>query len=196
MRTFIILALHAPTTPFFDLSHLPDAGKLDVVCRVISNSLWVSSGPRKDTIVHAVLNGAPSAPKTITFTGSELHEFCFDEKGLALEIQRALRKGWKLGMNESTKVRPGIEVSKIPFERLVKGKKIFYLHKKGEDIRKAEFPEDATFVLGDIHGLYIKTEKLLKQLGGKRITLGPIMEFASHCPIIVHNELDRRIAGW
>ena len=36
-----------------------------------------------------------------------------------------------------------------------------------------------------------KTEKLLERIGAKKIKLGPKMLFASHCIVIVHNELDR-----
>ena len=69
---------------------------------------------------------------------------------------------------------------------------MFYLHPAGRDVRKVSFSDNVTFVLGDFIGLPRKTEGLLDSLGAERVSLGPVMLFASHCSIIVHNELDRK----
>jgi len=47
--------------------------------------------------------------------------------------------------------------------------------------------------LGDFIGIPKNTEKLLKRLDAEKIKLGPVMLMASQCPILVHNELDRRL---
>ena len=102
-----------------------------------------------------------------------------------------------LKLNESLKVSDGIFVSKKAFETIARekheeGKQLIYLDPKGEDIREFKFAEDQAFLLGDYIGLPKNTEKLLKRLDAEKMSLGPKMLFASHCPIIIHNELDRR----
>ena len=78
------------------------------------------------------------------------------------------------------------------FESIIKKReKLAYLHWEGTDIRGADI-RDCTFIIGDYVGLPRVTEKLLDRLGAQRISLGPVELFASHCPVIIHNELDRR----
>ena len=91
-------------------------------------------------------------------------------------------------------LKNGIKVSKKSFEALVKEKsktsQLIYLNNKGQDIRTFNFQENTTFVFGYYIGMPRKTEKLLDRLSAKKINLSPKMLFASHCIIIVHNELD------
>jgi tRNA (pseudouridine54-N1)-methyltransferase len=195
MREFIILALKARTTPDFKLTELKDAGRIDLLCRCISNAIFISGGIRRNTIVHCVLTGPRSPPKLISFWGENLKGLEPDELTIARFIKRALERGTKLRLSEEAKVSLGIRISKRSFESLVKEKargQLIYLHPEGEDIRRFEFEQNPTFVLGDHIGLPRKTEKLLDRLGARRISLGPIELFTSHCIIIVHNELDRR----
>ena len=195
MREFILRARKAKTTEF-DINNLPEAGRMEIVCACISNSLWVSNALRTDTIVHVVLEGPDDAPKIISFFGDRLKGMDYHERGIAEFILTALKKGKGLKLNEERDVSPGITISKKSFEALVKEKskssQLIYLHKKGTDIRNAEFKENVTFVFGDYIGMPHKTESLLDRLGAEKITLGPVMLFASHCIIVAHNELDRR----
>ncbi len=196
MREFILLALKAKTSPNFNLDQLPEAGRMDLVCRTISNALWISNDLRRDTVIHIVLNGPRDPPKLISFYGETLKGLNPDERSIAISIKHALEIGKNLKLNEEKQVQPGIKVAKKSLEALIKEKaettQLLYLHQKGEDIRESKLNKNATFVLGDYIGLGKKTEKLLQRLGAKKINLGPTTLFASHCPIIVHNELDRR----
>jgi len=196
MKEFILLALKAKTSPDFSLSKLPDAGRMDLVCRVISNTLWISNDLRRDTIIRVALSGPNSPPKTISFDGKNLIGLEPDERTIAQQIKLALKTGMDLKLKEEKEVSPGLIVSKKSVETLIKetakDKQLVYLHKDGEDVRDFDFKRDIAFVLGDYIGLPKKTEKLLLGLGAKKVKLGPKMIFASHCPIIVHNELDRR----
>ncbi len=206
MREFILLALKAKTTPEFDIDNLPKEGRLDLVCRCIANSIYVSNHVREDTNIHVCLNGGPSelSPKIISFYGSSLRGLEPDERSIALIIKNALKQGASLKLGEELEVIGevrGIKVSKKAFETLIKEKseensRIFYLDEKGEDIRKINFKQvkekNSVFILGDYIGLPRNTEKLLKRLGAEKLKLGPVMLFASHCIILVHNELDRR----
>lgn len=196
MRNFILRALKGKTTPDFDINNLPEAGRLDLVCRCVSNALFISNDVRKDTIIYVVLDGPSSPPKTISFVGAELKGMEFDEKNIAEHIKLALEKGKNLKLNESTESSSGIKISKKGFEQLVKEKavnsQLIYLHEKGEDIRKANFKENVTFIFGDYIGMPRKTELFLERFKPKRINLSPKTLFASHCITIVHNELDRK----
>ena len=206
-REFILLALKAKTSPDFDINRLVEEGRLDLVCRCVSNALYVSMKLRKDTNIHICLNGAPSeqSPKIISFIGSELAGLEPSEKDIALAIKEALKQGLNLELGEEKNVESsirGIKVSKKAFETLVKEKSetsmLFYLDEKGKDIRDIDFNiktdpnKNYSFILGDFIGIPKNTEKLLKRLGAEKINLGPVMLFASHCIILVNNELDRQ----
>lgn len=196
MREFILRALKGKTTEF-DINKLPAEGRMDLVCRCISNALFVSNDMRRDTIIHVVLDGASDPPKTVSFFGSDLKGMQFDEKNIAEHINEALKKGKGLKLNEEKDLGNGIKISKKSFEQLVKekfteGKQLFYLHEKGKDIRDVKFEKDVVFVFGDYIGMPRKTEGLLERYKAERVSLGPVMLFASHCIVIVNNELDRK----
>jgi tRNA (pseudouridine54-N1)-methyltransferase len=202
MREFILRAAKANTSPLFNVEELTRAGRMDVVARCVSNALWVSMNVRKDTLFHAVLEGPNLAPKTVSFYGESLEGADYDEKSIALLIQRALKKGISLKQNEEKDVMPGIKVSKKSFERLVEEKaaeakndddiQLIYLHKEGKDAREFNFKEHPIFIFGDLSGMPAKTEGLLDRYGAEKISLGPVMLFAAACITIVHNEMDRR----
>lgn len=197
MKEFILRALKGKTTPDFSLDDLPGAGRMDLVCRCVSNALWISNDLRRDTIIHVVMDGPSLPPKIVSFNGLDLRGVSFDERDIARHIQEALKKGKLLEINQEMGVSPGIKVAKKSFEALVKEKsktsQLFYLHKKGADVRETELKGDVTFVFGDYIGMPRNTESLLDRLGAKKITLGPVTLFASHCIIVAHNELDRKI---
>ena len=193
MREFILLALKAKTSDNFSLDNLVKAGRMDLVCRFVSNTLFIANDLRRDTIVHVCMNGANDPPKIISFYGETLRGIEPDEKSIAIAIKLVLKE--KLKLNEEKLFPNGIKIQKKAFESLVKEKfnnQLIYLHPKGEDIRNFKFSDNVVFVLGDHIGLPKKTENLLDRLNAKKINLGPKMLFASHCSIIVHNELDRK----
>jgi tRNA (pseudouridine54-N1)-methyltransferase len=195
MREFLLRALKARTDNDFSLENLVDAGRLDLVARCISSALWLAKGLRPDAIIHVNLEGPKYPPKIISFYGSRLKGFYFDEKGIAKFIKFALEKGINLNLNESIEVYPGIIVAKKSFEQLIKEKQnyqIVYLHKKGTDIREFEFKENILIVFGDYIGMPRKTEIFLKRYNAEKVSLGKIEYHASHCIAIVNNELDRK----
>ena len=195
MREFLLRALKARTDNNFSLDNLPDAGRLDLVARCISSALWLAKGLREDTIIHVNLEGPRYPPKIISFYGSKLRGFYFDEKGIAKFIKMALEKGINLKLNEKLEVYPGIIIAKKSFEQLIKEKQnyqIIYLHKKGIDIREFKFKENILIVFGDYIGMPRKTEIFLQRHNAEKVSLGKLDYHASHCIAIVNNELDRR----
>ena len=194
MREFILRALKSKTSPF-DVNDLANAGRMDIVCDCISTALFTASNVRTDTILHVILEGPSYPPKLVSFYGSELKGFDYDQKSIAEKINFALKQSINLKLNEEIDLKNGIKVSKKSFEALVKEKsktsQLIYLNHKGQDIRIFEFQDNVTFIFGDYIGMPKKTESLLERIGAKKIKLGPKMLFASQCITIVHNELDR-----
>lgn len=193
-RIFILKARKAWSTEF-NVNNLKSAGRMDLVSQVISSSLWISNAVRQDTIIHVVLEGPKNPPKILTFDGNKIQNLDFDEKSIAEIVNFALKKSSSLKFGEAKEVSPGISVEKNSFEYLIKtyqNFQLFYLHPKGEDVRKTNFNKDVCFVFGDYIGLPKKNELLLDSFKAEKLSLGPHMLFAAHCPIIVHNELDRR----
>jgi tRNA (pseudouridine54-N1)-methyltransferase len=197
MKEFILRARKAKTNPDLKLNELPKEGKMDSVCATIANALWISGDVRKDTAIHAVLEGPSNGPKTISFFGNEIRGLRHDERSIAEYIAAALQKGVFLEKNEEANVRTGIMVAKKSFERLVwekskEYKQVIFLDQSGTDIRKFDLKNDFVAILGSAEGLPPKTEKFLKEIKAEKVSLGPKVLFAAHCPIIIHNELDRR----
>ncbi len=196
MREFILRAQKARTGQF-DVNDLPSAGHMEIVCQCIAQALWVSNHVREDTLIHVVLEGADNAPKVVSFDGGSIQGLRFDEKGIAEMVLDALKKGKHLKLGEGVLVSPGVSVSKKSFEQLIKEKasegQLYYLHKKGTDVREEKFSEHPIFVFGDYTGIPTKTEKFLDSTGAKQISVGPVMLFAAQCIVLTHHELDRRI---
>lgn len=194
MRQFIIDALKGRTTPDFSLADLAARGRMDLICETVANALFISNGIRKDTRIHIALSGPRDPPKLLTFDGATLRGVDTDTPSIARIILKSL--GPRLKLNEHQDILPGVTVTKKAFEPLVKEAaqttQLFYLHPDGKDIRTVTFTTNVTFVLGDFIGLPRNTEKLLDRLGAQKVTLGPRLLYTAHCPIIVHNELDRR----
>lgn len=194
MREFILKASKA-FTKMFRLNDLPGAGRMDLVCRCVTNALWLSHALRRDIIFHAALEGPDRPPKILSFDGEKLVGVSLDERNIASNICIALEKGYNLRSNEEIELPSRIKIAKKSFEQLVKEKskttQLFYLHPKGKDIRKVEFTQNVCFILGDHLGLPSATEKLLKRFNVQKISLGKIEYLASNCVAICNYELDR-----
>ncbi len=196
MREFVLFATRASTSPNFKLNDLPGAGRMDLVCRCVSAALFLSDDIRRDTSITVVLDGPPDPPKAVTFDGARVRRLYPDERNVASHVRIALEASLRAGPGETPEPEPGITVARKGLEPLLRERaEILYLHKGGEDIRKAELPEGATFVLGDHTGLPKTTDGLLERLGARRVSAGRVEYLASHIFAVVHNELDRRAEG-
>lgn len=197
MRDFLLLARRAPTSPNFRLNDLPGAGRMDLVCRCVSAALFLSDDIRRDTSITVVLDGPPDPPQAVTFDGARVRGLSPDERNVASHFQIALGAALKAGPGETSEPEPGITVARRGLEALLKeragkGGALFHLHREGEDLRRAEIPERATFLLGDHLGFPEATGRLLERLGARRLSAGRVEYLASHTIVLVHNELDRR----
>jgi len=211
MRHFIYFSNSAATSgKALAEGKLMKAGRMDIAIHVLIASFFLSHDIRKDVKLHLIFYGMPDPPKHIEIqVTDELDISKKDVAGLIKKILYKYRKG------EKTEVFPGVFVEKKSFLKVVeelqegvtpkgvprdiskkmstRGKEIFILDKKGEDIReiKTKELEDAVFILGDQDGLPDKELRRLKK-SCKMINVGPKMYFASQVVAVLNNELDRR----
>ncbi|WP_297508740.1 tRNA (pseudouridine(54)-N(1))-methyltransferase TrmY [Thermococcus sp.] len=196
MRTFIIKASKAHTSPDFSLDDLPGtSGRIDVLCRFLNSAFLLSHGFRRDVRVWLLLYGPPNPPKAIRFEGGRLRaRLNPDERSTAKLIMRALETAKALRRpSKELEVLPGLYVSNMTFEdvvrRTVKESGLFYLHEKGKPIEEVSFPQNVAFVLGDHEGLPEEDERFLEGIAEK-ISVGRKSYLASHVVAFVNIFLD------
>lgn len=185
-RTFILYS-YGTTDLNFDMNRMPEAGKLDLVCRCVIAALWLSKTVRRDTKFYAVLNTGPKPPVTIRFDGDKLIGIEPTERSMGSVIKNSLRivrdKEW-------TAVQSGVAVSRKSFQEIIKeSSNIFVLNPTGQHILKTEL-KNPTFVLGDYVGLPKKDEQFALRKGQK-ISLGNQVYLASAVISVVNWVLDK-----
>ncbi|NJE53760.1 tRNA (pseudouridine(54)-N(1))-methyltransferase TrmY [Thermococcus sp. 21S9] len=196
MRTFIIKANKARTSPDFKLSDLPGtSGRIDVLCRFLNSAFLLSHGFRKNVRVWLLLYGPPNPPKAIRFDGPKLKvRLNPDERSTAKLIMKALKAGE--GLKEPGKdveVYPGLYVSNRTFEDVIrltlKNSRLYYLHEEGRPIERVSFGGNVAFVLGDHEGLSREDEAFLEGIAEK-VSVGKKSYLASHVVAYVNIFLD------
>ncbi|MFH1307948.1 MAG: tRNA (pseudouridine(54)-N(1))-methyltransferase TrmY [archaeon] len=191
MREFIYFSKKARTSG--NWTDLMQAGRMDIVCHVIINSLFLSHKVREDAKLHLVFYGAPDPPKHLEMQAGLDSSLEISKKDISGLIKRMLYK-YKKG--RKFEVWKGFFIEKKSLMKLIDelkddGKEIYVLDSRGEDIRKAEIQENAVFLLGDHDGLDKHDLKRLKK-ENKLVSLGKRTYFASQSITILNNELDRR----
>ncbi len=184
LREFILFSRLGRTDSNF--MNLHDAGRLDIVFECAIAGLFLSHGIRKNTTVHAVLNGPPTPPRHIEIRGESL----FDVRTDIDTWQDILKKILAGGQH------PGITLEKESFESVLKTKaedsSVFILEEGGKDISFVDLNGNSTFVLGDHVGLPRKAEVYALRYGEK-ISLGKQPYLAASCVTILNYLMDRQI---
>ncbi len=184
----------AHTIPDFSIKDIPGtSGRLDVICRCLI-STFRKNKEMRNTEFYAALEGGASAPRLIIVEGRRLKRLPGDEFEAASVIKKLLGKNPE---NENVLDEwPGFSIYSKGFQEIVNELRVegvlFYLHQNGYDIRGFNFPEgdDLVFILGDHMGLTKADEELLQDLGGVRISVGPLVYLSSQCISLVKEELD------
>ncbi|MFH0711741.1 MAG: tRNA (pseudouridine(54)-N(1))-methyltransferase TrmY [archaeon] len=199
MREFVYYSVNGVTTGNLIGEDLMKAGRIDIACQFIIQSLFVSRAMRDDTKVHLILMGPPDSPKHLEiFPGKNLDgvegKIDISKKDVAGLIRRML---YKYRKGERVEIGEGYSVEKKGFVKLMEefvdeGKEIYILDKRGEDIRDVKFGENVVFVVGDHDGIPKNEMKWAKHIPFRKISVGPKMLFASQVAVIVNNECDRR----
>lgn len=191
LRTFIVLGHKAAISPHFTLNDLAGSGgRLDILCRCINSAFMLSHGIRTGVRVYLLLQNHVS----LRFEGGSLKYLNPDERSTGALIQKALKNRKKIKEGEELESTPGIYVSNSTLKEVLErveetGLKIYILHERGRDIRKARIPEEVAFVLSDHLDFTGREEKLLA--GYQKLKVGPKILHADHTITVVQNELDR-----
>ncbi len=195
MRTFVVVSHTAPLTGDFSLNDLPGgAGRLDVLCRAVTEAFLVSHGIRKDVTLHLVIQDQ----LILTLRGERLRHLNPDERSTAALLREALRLAQEIPPSAARESTPGILVHRGSLGSLLQQLStmaaVFVLDENGVSIRHAALPPNPAFVLSD-HKDFTPTElELLAPF--PKVCVGPRVLQGHQCITLVHNELDWRAAGW
>lgn len=181
----------ARTSGDFNLSDMPGgAGRMDVLCRCVNASFFLSHEFRRDVECYLVLLGEPDSPKTIRFSGEHLRYLSPDERSAGSLIKKALAIPTGEEFRDAT---PGVQVRRGGLAELVEEYPFAVLDERGTDIRRiADIPD--AYILSD--HLDFTPEEMELLSGRERISVGPLPLHADHAITVLHNEIDRRRSGW
>ncbi len=191
MTTFAIIGHLARTDGGFSLNDLPGSGgRMDVLCRCVNASLFLSHDLRRDADCYLVLLGAPAGPKTVKFSGASVRSLSPDERSAGALIKKVIDTPCGSEFREAA---DGVFIRKGGLERLMTEHAFAVLDENGTDIRAVEDLPSA-YLLSD----HLNFTELENGLAGDcpRYTVGPKCLHADHTITVLHNELDRRRCGW
>ena len=190
MRQFVVLGHDAPTTPEFSLDDLPGAGRLDAICRAITDALLLSHDIREDVRVRVVLSDA----FTVRFEGGELRRLNPDERSTAALIRTALEERAEAIGHVAVETSPGVYLSRRDTEAALTAAAeegtLLQLHADGTPAVAVEPPTDPVFVLSDHRGFTDSERKLLADIATERVSLGPVGLHGNQAVTVAHNWLD------
>ncbi|MDV0442036.1 tRNA (pseudouridine(54)-N(1))-methyltransferase TrmY [Methanorbis furvi] len=186
MPRFAIVGHKAVTTPDFSLNDMPGAaGRMDVLCRCVNTSFFLSHDLRRDTECYLILKGG-EIPKTLRFSGDTIRSLNPDERSAGALIKKGLSTAAE---PEFKKAADGIAIRSGGLAELLADFSFAVLDENGEDIRNAEtLPEN--FILSDHMNFTEEEEALLADL--PRYSVGPRVLHADHTITVIMNEFDRR----
>jgi len=200
MRGFLIVGNNAVGEPF-NLNDLPGHGRMDIICRFIAQSLFISHGIRRDVEVYILLLGNPNTPKVIKISGRYVKGMNPDERSIGGLIKKTL--GIQ-STEEWVKSTPGIFVSRKDLSCLlteVSNERVYntiaYLREDGVDIRDFLKNEVNTennnilFILGDHIGLKKSEEQVVLENTDNIVAIPTLSLQADQCVVIINYELDR-----
>jgi len=191
MTSFAIVGHLARTDGNFSINDLPGSGgRMDILCRCVNASLFLSHDLRRDADCYLILLGAPSGPKTVKFSGSAVRSLSPDERSAAALIKKVIDVPCGSEFREGAE---GVSIRKGGLERLAQDMPLAVLDETGEDIRKAPVLPGA-FLLSDHQNFTDAENELVRDC--PRYSVGPKCLHADHTITVLHNELDRRMSGW
>jgi len=188
MRRFLIVAHKAPLEPNFSLDDLPGgAGRIDVLCRAIGASFFLSHGIRRDVETILILRNSVQ----IRIVGERVKRLNPDERSTAALIKHALAAL----DSEEVESTPGFFVSRATLSDAIDRlhqleASPIVLSEDGEPAETFDFPDRPAFILSDHLDFTPEEEAVLSDL--PRVSLGEKSLHASQCITIVHYLLDRR----
>lgn len=191
MRRFLILGHKATIESDFTLNDLPGAaGRMDVLCRAIGASLFLSHGIRRDVETNLLLQDSVH----IRISGDYVKRLNPDERSTAALIKHALKALKDTSSDDEVRSTPGITAARRSLSEIMD---VFLrasatpvvLHEEGEPAESFRFPENPAFILSD-HTEFSETDQLTLA-DYPRISLGSRALHTSQAITITHYLLDR-----
>ncbi len=188
MRRFVILGHKVPLDGGFTLNDLPGSGgRIDVLCRAIGASLFISHGMRRDVETVLLIQNAIQ----IRIPGDRVRHLNPDERSTAALLQRALQGA----SPDEAQTTPGLFASPFTLQQCLDrlyqlDAKPVVLHEHGIPFESFRVPEHPAFILSDHLDFTEEEEGTLADL--ERVSLGPTPLHTSQCITIVHYLLDRQ----
>jgi tRNA (pseudouridine54-N1)-methyltransferase len=187
MRRFVVLAHKVPTSGEFSLNDLPGTGgRVDVLCRAVGASFFVSHGIRTDTETTLLVQNSVQ----VRIAGDRVRRLNPDERSTAAILQLALRGA----TTEEVETTPGVIVSPSSLPQVLD--RLYQLeahpvvlHEQGNPMDSFAFPESPAFILSDHEDFSDEDEAALADL--PRLSLGSVVLHTSQCITILHYLLDR-----
>jgi tRNA (pseudouridine54-N1)-methyltransferase len=191
MRQFVVTGHDAPTTGEFPLDDLPSAaGRLDVLCRCVAASLFLSHAVRDDVRIHLVL----ADEFTVSFDGRHVRRLNPDERSTAARIRGALEERAEAIGHIPVETSPGVSLRRVGFEQtlsdVAEESTVVELHEAGTPVVDVDPPEQPAFVLSDHRDFTDEEARLLADVADERLRLGPRALHADHAITVAHNYLD------
>lgn len=185
MKRFAVIGHRAVTDPGFSLNDMPgSAGRMDVLCRCVNSSLFLSHGLRRDVECYLILKGGEE--KTVLFSGEQVRSLNPDERSAGALIKKALAKDCG---DEFIQSSPGVFIRQGGLVRLLEEYPFAVLDECGADIRQAGIlPEN--LLLSDHQNFTEDEDELIASLS--RFSVGPLVLHADHAITVFLNEADRR----
>ena len=188
MRRFLILGHKAAIDPSFTLNDLPGAaGRLDVLCRALGATLFLSHGIRRDVETHLLLQNQIR----IRVSGQHVKRLNPDERSTAAIVKHAL-----VALEEGkTRSTPGVEIERCDLSQVVDefirvGASPIVLHEEGVPAADFIFPSDPAFILSDHMEFSETDQRVLAEL--PRLSLGARALHTSQAITIAHYLLDQQ----
>ncbi len=191
MRRFLFVSHTVPPTGDWGLDDLAGgAGRVDVLCRAVQSTLFLSHDLRTDTETILAFVADPDRPTAVRFRGDAVRNLHPDERSTAGRIRAALRARPEDDWWEEADA--GIDVA--PFDLAAVAADVpgtpVVLDKDGADIDGAPLPGDPLFILGD--HLPLTDEEAAPFGDAARISLGPVWYHGNHVASVLQYVLDRR----
>jgi len=163
---------------------------MDILLNAANAALLLAHDLRRDVEVGLLLLGPPDPPRFVRLEGFRLRSYQPDIRSNAALVRRALEDVSRIEHETS----PGVFSSRTNFEEALDrlGHSFVYAKEGGKDIRQANLPADATFVLSDNQDLTTAEERALTERGVLVVGLGPLALHTDHAIAVLQNELDRR----
>lgn len=187
MTAFIVIGHRARTDGSWSLNDMPGgAGRMDVLCRAVTASFFLSHDLRRDVVCYLVLRGEPGPEKTVRFDGDRVRSLNPDERSSGSFIKKALALPCGTEFRASS---AGVSVREGGLARLLDEHQVALLDEIGQDVRTADTLPD-TFLVSDHLDLDAEERALTADL--PRYSVGPRSLHGDHAITLLLNELDRR----